>query len=351
MMYVVTAVLIIVIIAIALGVQNLLGPNIRLYVLDVSGAMTEAVNSTVFLFKTPLSGSLTFLSRTEVGNWESRAVTHDTTGKLYVSAWSNYAQQPAEILASPDPPSAFARAISGDVGGFTRPAGLVVDTANNLYVADIGQPEPPSGNSSGVRIFKTGGSVSMPVVIPADNYFSLAGDVAVDGQDNVYVLSIKDPQNIRGGFPQLAVYSLNPDQTHYDRTGPIVGPILGDLGHSWLTDPQQVALDDGGYIYVTDRGPPPKIVIFPPSQPVPPPSGEVNCAQFQFPYGISICKNVIYVADPGARAVLVFSPAQVAPFGSRQMAVPIQTITRADLPFAGPYGVDAVALPWFKRLL
>jgi hypothetical protein len=42
------------------------------------------------------------------------------------------------------------------------------------------------------------------------------------------------------------------------------------------------------------------------------------------------------------------SPAAIVPFDSGQLARPVQTILGGDTPFAGPYGIDAVALPWFQ---
>jgi hypothetical protein len=342
-------VLVLAISAVAIGVRNVLfGVNVRLYVVDVSGAQTVSVRSTLVQFRTPLRGSLTFDLSASVGGWESHAVVRNSVGRLNVSAWAFDPNRPAEILASTDLTQGFAAAISGDNGVFTFPTGLALDADDSLYVADKGYAALSAVNTSKVLVFKRGVAPAA-TIIPGGEFFKVVTGVAVDSQRKCYVVSGSDPDTDRRGFPQVAVYA--PDTTGVYNLEALLGPQSDHQDQSWLTDPRQVALDDAGYIYVTDGGPPPQIVVFPaPLQARAKPYGEVNCAAFRSPYGISICSNVIYVADAGAKSVFVFSPAAIVPFGSGQMATPIQTITRGDVQFAGPYGVDAVRLPWLQRL-
>jgi hypothetical protein len=190
----------------------------------------------------------------------------------------------------------------------------------------------------------------MVASIAADQFFNAATGVAVDGQGNVYVVAGNNALSDLTSKQQVAVYAPTREYANVALVGPaLVGPLT--VEPRWLRDPRRVALDDSGYICVTDGGPPARIVVFPPQpKTLPDPYGEVNCARFQSPVGISICRNVIYVADPVAKAVFVFSPAAIVPFDSGQLAEPVQTIVGGDVPFAAPYGLDAVALPWLQFL-
>jgi hypothetical protein len=333
--------------------------SVHLYVLDVARAGEPSVSSTLVHFRTPLIGSgLNFDRNAPLGNQESRAVIRDSTGKIYISAWSS--QQP-QIQVSTDLAQGFSAAIDGGPGGgadFTFPTALALDTDDNLYVADKGLLEPPHNghpgfSTSSVLLFNKGPPIWEAAIIASaglsDRYFDVATGVGVDSNGNVYVVSGNDPP-YRTGTPQVAGLTPKPGF----RLHTIVGPIPDNLGQptneSYLTDPRQVALDDSGYIYVTNGAGSRGIVVFPPSPgALAAPFGEVNCEEFRSPCGISICRKAIYVADPAARSVFVFSPLDIVPYGSGRGATPNRTITSGNVDFAGPVGVYAVALPWFTR--
>jgi hypothetical protein len=107
------------VIGILVGFRNVLsGVNVRLYVTDVSGDSTSDVSSILIRFRTPFSGNLTFDSKTTVGYWDTRAIVSDSTGKVYVSAWSYDPNRPAEIMSSTNLAPGFSPVISGGNGAF-----------------------------------------------------------------------------------------------------------------------------------------------------------------------------------------------------------------------------------------
>jgi hypothetical protein len=334
--------------------------SINLYVLDVTGSGQTSVSSNLVQFRTPLIGSgLNFARNWPIGNWEASAVTRDSTGKFYISAWSS---DEAQIRASTDLAQGFSTAVSGSSGGetfFTFPTALALDAVDNLYVADKGQLEPPRNaldpgfSTSSVLLFRKGPPIHRAEVLASatddPRFFDVATGVGVDSHGNVYVVSGNDPTTSRAGSPLVAVFTRPGFHVHT-----IVGPIPDNQGSptfpGYLTDPRQVALDDLGYIYVTNGAGSRGIVVFPPSPgALAAPFGEVNCADFRSPCGISICRKAIYVADPVARSVFVFGPLDIVPYGSGRRATPSRTITSGNADFAGPVGVYAVALPWFTR--
>jgi hypothetical protein len=209
--------------------RNLLGDRIHLYVLDVSG-VGSPVNSTLVKFATPLIGSgLRFNWSAAVGNWESRAVTRDSAGKVYVSGTSEILASTDEILASTNPGQRFSSAIDGSAAGlvFPFPAALALDANDNLYVADEGRLGP-NGIPSRVIIFWKGAPPNTRVFFASaddqPSYFTVATGVAVDRQSNVYVVSGSDPTTNRFGYPQVVVIPSSHDVSRIA----IVGPMQDD---------------------------------------------------------------------------------------------------------------------------
>jgi DNA-binding beta-propeller fold protein YncE len=176
-----------------------------------------------------------------------------------------------------------------DDGLFTRAQGIAVDRQGNVYVSDSRAHRVQKFDNKGSFLLKWGSAGS------GNGQFNLPGDLAVDGQGNVYVA---DPgnsrvekfdgqghylaqwgsagtQNGQFSYPQLAAnVSLtqapgglavdpNPDRPQniyvadfgngrlqkFDGQGRF---LLSASGPSQFTQPQSLALDNQGNIYLTD---------------------------------------------------------------------------------------------------
>ena len=111
--------------------------------------------------------------------------------------------------------------------GVNLPTGVAVDTAGNVYVADMGNDQ--------VWRLAAGASAATPLPFTG---LKNPRDVAVDTAGNVYVA---DGSNDR----VLRLAAGAPEATTLPFTG--------------LNDPQGVAVDTAGNVYVTDLGPAPVV--------------------------------------------------------------------------------------------
>ena len=119
---------------------------------------------------------------------------------------------------------------------WVSPAGVAVDGAGSIYVADYGS------NGSAAAIYKvtaSNGSYSAPAALPAPSggYSELDG-VAVDGAGNVYALD-ESP---------AAIYESTWSGTAYST--PVA--IAANGSTSFLSNPQGIAADGLGNVYVAD---------------------------------------------------------------------------------------------------
>jgi sugar lactone lactonase YvrE len=188
----------------------------------------------------------------------------------------------------------------GAAARFTNPSGIVVDSAGNIYVSDGNctiRKITPDGD---VTTFAgSGGSWgSVDGVGGAARFFVPAG-LAVDGADNVY---IADPRNcvIRKMTPAAAV------STFVGRA-PEEGFADGDGAAARFNFPGRVALDTAGNLYVADslnriiRKITPAGAVSTLAG-APGQSGSVDgvgaAARFKQPYGIAVTSTgLIYVTD------------------------------------------------------
>jgi DNA-binding beta-propeller fold protein YncE len=118
------------------------------------------------------------------------------------------------------------------------PIGVAVDGAGSIYVADN------DNNGSAAAIYKltlTGGVYSAPVAlpVPSGGYSELNG-VAVDGAGNVYALN-ESP---------AAIYESKWSGTAYSTPA----AITVDGSTSFLNNPESIAADGLGNVYVADYG-------------------------------------------------------------------------------------------------
>ncbi|MGH7812902.1 MAG: NHL repeat-containing protein [Candidatus Binataceae bacterium] len=130
-----------------------------------------------------------------------------------------------------------APASSPGITGMARPTGIAVDPAGKIYVANS------SGNTVTVYAADSNGSVPPLATIGGPHTgLSAPNGVALDSLWNVYVANMPSPAN-RGG--SIAVYSpgVSGDAAPF---ATIAGP------NTELANPQGVALDSSGNIYVAN---------------------------------------------------------------------------------------------------
>jgi streptogramin lyase len=143
---------------------------------------------------------------------------------------------------------------AGEIGGegtearFTAPSGIAVDNSGNVYVAEFA--------SDTIRKISPEGSVSLLAGSPGnpgwkdakgDNaHFRNPWSVAVDKRGNVFVAD-KDNHVIRQITPDGLV-------TTVAGTNRVPGFANGHRGAARFKDPHGIAVDDSGYVYVTDTG-------------------------------------------------------------------------------------------------
>ncbi len=138
-----------------------------------------------------------------------------------------------------------------------RPEGLIVDSQGNLYVADRGNHRvlrfnnPPSGDTTADYVFGQGGDFTTNTAnkggISANSLSSPTG-VAVDASDNLYVADTNNNRILKFDNPTSdATADLVIGQPNFTSAS-------SGAGANGLSQPQGVALDLAGNLFVTDTG-------------------------------------------------------------------------------------------------
>jgi sugar lactone lactonase YvrE len=178
------------------------------------------------------------------------AVDHAVTGNIYVGDTSNFTIRqitPAGVVTTlaGSPGLRGGTNGTGSAARFLLPAGMAVDSAGNIYVADadactIRKIAPGAVVSTFAGSFSKGGSQNGT---GSAARFNIPGDVAVDSSNNLYVA---DSNNctIRKISPAAVVTTVaglaSPGHTN------------GTGSAARFDFPQGVAVDTTGKIYVTD---------------------------------------------------------------------------------------------------
>lgn len=120
---------------------------------------------------------------------------------------------------------------SGD-GEFNYPRGIVIDSHDNVYVADIFNHRIQKFTSNGTFIKKWGTLGS------ADGQLNQPFGIAIDGNDNIYVAE----------YYGHRISKFSPDGVFLAKYG------TEGTGNGQLFHPQSVAVDSAGNMYVADNG-------------------------------------------------------------------------------------------------
>jgi DNA-binding beta-propeller fold protein YncE len=176
-------------------------------------------------------------------------VATDRSGNVYVADSGNYTIRkitPSGVVSTLAGLAGNAgnRNGTGNVARFAGPSGVACDRTGNIYVFDSGQ-SPDSGFVTAVRKISPEGVVT--TLASGVGGASSPTGVAIDGDGNVYVAGTSARNILKispmgmvttiGGMPGLSASST-------DGTGSVARFI----------DPQGVAVDGSGNIYVCDSG-------------------------------------------------------------------------------------------------
>jgi DNA-binding beta-propeller fold protein YncE len=127
---------------------------------------------------------------------------------------------------------------TGD-GQFNVPVSVIIDSKGNIIVNERGNARVQKFDSEGNFLLKFGSEGS------GDGQFSHVEHIAVDKYDNIYV---NDPQSDKtgSGIPRVQKFDTNGNFiTKWGSEG---------TGDGQFIDPEHLAIDSEGYVYVSDRG-------------------------------------------------------------------------------------------------
>jgi hypothetical protein len=137
---------------------------------------------------------------------------------------------------------------TGKAAGFNHPGGLAVDNSGNVYVADTGNSTIRKVTPAGV-VTTFAGTTGMPAwsdAVGTSAMFAYPRGVAIDGSGNVYVADSGD-DTIRKITPGGVVSTLA--GAYFQK-----GSADGSGSAASFNDPESLVVDPFGNLYVADRG-------------------------------------------------------------------------------------------------
>jgi len=215
----------------------------RLYVAEYNYGQLRMID--------PQSRAVSMLERSYLVS----GLVFDSTGALY---YSNERHQIMKITQSGGTLQQvlFAGSSSRDSGyldgqgsdaRFNGPTGLVVDSEDNLYVADRGNHRIRKVSPSGEVTTFAGSTVGFADGTGTDARFSAPWDLAIDGADNLYVVDANN-NRIRKITPDRVVTTLAGSGAYGIDSGEV------DASVARFATPQAIAVStDGSRVYVVDR--------------------------------------------------------------------------------------------------
>lgn len=177
-------------------------------------------------------------------------------------------------------------------GQFSSPQGIVVDSNGIIFVSDTQNNRIQMFNKDGIFLMAFGTrSIAKKDQKPADGTFMLPTALALDTQEDLYVLD--------SGNNRVQVF---------DSKGKHLA-TFGSFGEKYkqLSNPVDIAIDQENYIYIAEQDNN-RVQIFPPGnlQSLVFGSSGLGYAQFQELSGVDVYQDKIYVSDQRNAGIRVF---------------------------------------------
>ena len=295
----------------------------HVYVADTGNAAIRMITSGGSV--TTLAGSPGSLGKTDASGtnalfYQPAGIAIDSAGYLYVADYFNNTIRQISPIGVVTTLAGLAGA-AGSADGANRsarfwgPQGVAAGSTGTVYIADTANGAIRIMTASGV-VTTLAGSPSEGSIngVTSSARFYSPQNVAVDGQNNLYVA---DTQNsvIRKITP-LGVVSV------LAGTPGMFGSVDGAGASALFSGPQGIALDSGGNLYVADTGNSTirKITASGSTSTLAGSAGNPGStdgtgasAQFYQPKGVAVdSANNVYVADTGNHTIRLITPGAVS---------------------------------------
>ena len=194
--------------------------------------VTDRMTGTIYIYNRDGAYQREFTSSTDIKGWQPLGLAFDAQGLLYVTDLSGIA---AQVLVF-DRQGAQVRAIGADQK-MSFPNGVVVDKNGLVYVTD--------SNNGRLLVFDATGSVVAQIGRGSDSgKLGLPRGIAIDSKDRLFIA------DNTGQYVQI--YRVRQGtSSRLDYVG-----VFGDvgIGDGQFSYPSAVAVDNRGFVYVTDSG-------------------------------------------------------------------------------------------------
>ena len=280
-----------------------------------------------------------------------RGIATDSGGNVYVSDTGNHTIRkitPAGVVTTLAGTASVTGSAdsTGAAASFNIPQGIATDTSGNVYVGDYGNGTVRKITPAGVvtTLAGTAGVAGSADGTGAAARFSYLRSVATDASGNVYVADSGN-KTIRKITPGGVVTTLA-------GTAGVSGSADGTGAAAKFSDPQDIASDASGNVYVSDTGnhtirkitPAGVVTTLAGTAGV---SGSADgtgaTARFDFPHGITNdASGNVYVSDTGNNTIRKITPAGVVTTLAGAAGVTLSGSadgTGAAASFDGPLGI------------
>ena len=227
----------------------------NLYVADTGNSLIRKITPAGVV--TTLAGSATTQGYTDATGTAAvfnspQALVVDVSGNVYVADTANSAIR--KITPSGVTSTIAGNGTKGSQDGtgalaiFNQPAGIVLDSANNLYVAD-------TGNNTIRKVTPAGVVTTIAGVTGVGGYEDGTGAAALFNQPTGLAIDVSGSLYVADtGNSVIRVVKSGGTVSTLAGLASIAGLLDGNGTNAWFNQPENLSLDAAGNVYVTDAG-------------------------------------------------------------------------------------------------